>query len=88
MEIELIKSKVNKILVDRLFIDEGMIKDDASLVDDLGCDSLDRVELIMDFESEFNINIPDERSENCETVKDLYDMLDELLLFDVNGKGR
>ena len=81
METELIKSKVNKILVDRLFVDEDMIKDDASLVDDLGCDSLDRVELIMDFESEFNINIPDERSDKCETVKDLYDMLDELLLY-------
>lgn len=81
METELIKSKVNEILVDKLFIDEEMVKDDARLVEDLDCDSLDRLEIIIELEKEFDITISDERADRCVTVSDVYSMLDELLLF-------
>ena len=81
METELIKSKVNEILVDKLFIDEEMVKDDARLVEDLGCDSLDRFEIIIELEKVFDITISDERAARCVTISDVYGMLDELLLF-------
>ena len=65
-----IKSKVKSIIVDKLGVDEGEVSNDASFTSDLGADSLDTVELIMEFEKEFNIAIPDEEAENIQTVGD------------------
>ena len=55
-----IESKVKAIIVDKLGVDEAEVKPEASFTNDLGADSLDTVELIMEFEKEFGINIPDE----------------------------
>ena len=73
-----IEKKVNDILVDKLGVDYDEVKNEAKFEDDLGGDSLDCVELVMEFEYEFGISIPDERAEKCETVKDMYDMIEEL----------
>ena len=54
-----VKSKVISIIVDKLGVDEGEVTNEASFTNDLGADSLDTVELIMEFEKEFNIAIPD-----------------------------
>ncbi|HZK10827.1 MAG TPA: acyl carrier protein [Atribacterota bacterium] len=62
--------RVKKIIVDQLGIDESKIKDNSSFVDDLGADSLDIVELIMAFEEEFDIEIPDEDAEKMKTIED------------------
>ncbi|MEC8605954.1 MAG: acyl carrier protein, partial [Bacteroidota bacterium] len=56
-----VKSKVISIIVDKLGVDEGEVTNEASFTNDLGADSLDTVELIMEFEKEFNIAIPDEQ---------------------------
>ncbi|WP_017872198.1 MULTISPECIES: acyl carrier protein [Candidatus Caldatribacterium] len=61
-------SKVKEIIVDQLGVDEEDVTPDASFVDDLGADSLDIVELIMAFEEEFDIEIPDEDAEKITTV--------------------
>ncbi len=61
-------SKVKEIIVDQLGIDEEEVTPDASFIDDLGADSLDIVELIMAFEEEFDIEIPDEDAEKITTV--------------------
>jgi len=63
-----VKSKVVSIIVDKLGVDEGEVTTEASFTNDLGADSLDTVELIMEFEKEFNIAIPDEQAENIQTV--------------------
>ena len=63
-----VKSKVISIIVDKLGVDEGEVTNEASFTNDLGADSLDTVELIMEFEKEFNIAIPDEQAENIQTV--------------------
>ena len=63
-----IKSKVISIIVDKLGVDEGEVKAEASFTNDLGADSLDTVELIMEFEKEFNIAIPDDQAEKIQTV--------------------
>ncbi|MEY4603330.1 MAG: hypothetical protein RIT43_622 [Bacteroidota bacterium] len=65
-----IKSKVISIIVDKLGVDENEVTDNASFTNDLGADSLDTVELIMEFEKEFNIAIPDDQAENIQTVGD------------------
>ena len=65
-----IESKVKAIIVDKLGVDEAEVKPEASFTNDLGADSLDTVELIMDFEKEFNITIPDEDAEKITTVKE------------------
>lgn len=62
--------KIKKIIVDQLGVDESKIMEDSSFVDDLGADSLDIVELIMAFEEEFDIEIPDEDAEKIKTVGD------------------
>ena len=62
------KSKVIAIIVDKLGVDEGEVTEEASFTNDLGADSLDTVELIMEFEKEFNIAIPDDQAENIATV--------------------
>lgn len=58
-----IKEKVRKIVAEHLGVDEAKVTDNASFIDDLGADSLDLVELVMAFEDEFKIEIPDEASE-------------------------
>ena len=63
-----IKSKVISIIVDKLGVDEAEVKPEASFTNDLGADSLDTVELIMEFEKEFNIAIPDDQAEKIQTV--------------------
>ncbi len=63
-----VKSKVISIIVDKLGVDEGEVTNEASFTNDLGADSLDTVELIMEFEKEFNIAIPDDQAENIATV--------------------
>ena len=63
-----IESKVKAIIVDKLGVDEAEVKPEASFTNDLGADSLDTVELIMEFEKEFDIQIPDDQAENIQTV--------------------
>ncbi len=63
-----IADKVKKIIVDKLGVDESEVTPEASFTNDLGADSLDTVELIMEFEKEFDISIPDEQAENIQTV--------------------
>lgn len=65
-----ISSRVKAIIVDKLGVDEGEVTDEASFTNDLGADSLDTVELIMQFEKEFNISIPDDQAEKISTVGD------------------
>ena len=63
-------SRVISIIVDKLGVDEGEVTSEASFTNDLGADSLDTVELIMEFEKEFNIAIPDDQAEKIATVGD------------------
>ncbi len=65
-----IAAKVKSIIVEKLGVDEADIADDASFTNDLGADSLDTVELIMEFEKEFDLTIPDEDAEKIATVGD------------------
>jgi acyl carrier protein len=65
-----ITNKVKSIIVDKLGVDEKEVTPTASFTNDLGADSLDTVELIMEFEKEFNIAIPDEQAEKIGTVGD------------------
>ncbi len=65
-----IAEKVTSIIVDKLGVEESEVTTEASFTNDLGADSLDTVELIMEFEKEFNIAIPDEQAENIGTVGD------------------
>jgi acyl carrier protein len=61
-------TKVKKIIVDHLGVEEAKVVETASFIDDLGADSLDQVELVMAFEEEFGIEIPDEAAEHITTV--------------------
>lgn len=63
-----IAERISKIIVDKLGVDESEVTPEASFTNDLGADSLDTVELIMEFEKEFDISIPDEQAENIQTV--------------------
>ena len=72
-----VKSKVISIIVDKLGVDEGEVTNEASFTNDLGADSLDTVELIMEFEKEFNIAIPDEQAENIQTVGETISYIEE-----------
>ena len=65
-----ITSKVKAIIVDKLGVDESEVTPAASFTNDLGADSLDTVELIMEFEKEFNLSIPDDETEKIGTVGD------------------
>jgi acyl carrier protein len=65
-----IASRVKAIIVDKLSVEESEVKDEASFTNDLGADSLDTVELIMEFEKEFGISIPDDQAEKISTVGD------------------
>ncbi len=65
-----ITEKVRAIIVDRLGVDEADVTTEANFINDLGADSLDTVELIMELEKEFDIQIPDEEAEKIQTVSD------------------
>lgn len=65
-----VTTKVKAIIVDKLGVDESEVTITASFTDDLGADSLDTVELIMEFEKEFDIQIPDDKAEKITTVGD------------------
>ncbi len=69
--------RIKKIIVDQLGVDESKITENSSFVDDLGADSLDIVELIMAFEEEFDIEIPDEDAEKMKTIGDAIKYLDK-----------
>ncbi len=62
--------RVKKVVADKLGVDAAKIEEKSSIVDDLGADSLDQVELVMAFEEEFNCEIPDEVAEKIITIKD------------------
>ncbi len=68
--------KVKKIIAEQLGVDEAEVTTEASITDDLGADSLDLVELVMAFETEFNIDIPDEEAEKIKTVGDAVSKID------------
>ncbi len=72
-----IATKVKAIIVDKLGVDEKDVTPEASFTNDLGADSLDTVELIMDLEKEFNIQIPDEAAEKISTVGDAIAFIEE-----------
>ena len=72
-----ISAKVKAIIVDKLGVDESEVTPEASFTNDLGADSLDTVELIMEFEKEFNISIPDEQAEKITKVGEAVSYLEE-----------
>ena len=72
-----IAEKVKAIIVDKLSVDEAEVKNEASFSNDLGADSLDTVELIMEFEKQFNVTIPDEQAEKISTVGDAIKYIEE-----------
>jgi len=72
-----IENKVKAIIVDKLGVNEKEVKPEASFTNDLGADSLDTVELIMEFEKEFGINIPDDETEKISTVGDAIKYIEE-----------
>lgn len=65
-----VATRVKEIIVKHLDVDQSKVTDNASFIDDLGADSLDTVELIMEFEEEFGCTIPDDAAEKLRTVKD------------------
>ena len=68
-----IAEKVKNIIVDKLSVEESEVTNEASFTNDLGADSLDTVELIMEFEKEFGFTVPDDIAEGVDTVGDAYD---------------
>jgi acyl carrier protein len=69
--------KVKKIVVEHLGVEAEKVTEEASFIDDLGADSLDIVELVMAFEEEFSVEIPDDAAEGIATVKDAIDYIDK-----------
>ncbi|MFM2136210.1 MAG: hypothetical protein RL021_1610 [Bacteroidota bacterium] len=72
-----IAAKVRSIIVDKLGVDDKEVTPEASFTNDLGADSLDTVELIMEFEKEFNIAIPDDQAEKISTVGQAIDYIEK-----------
>ena len=72
-----VKVKIIEIIVDKLGVDESEVTAEASFTNDLGADSLDTVELIMEFEKEFNIAIPDDQAEKIQTVAQAIEYIEE-----------
>lgn len=70
--------KIKDIIVDKLGIDEEKVTPEASFKDDLGADSLDIAELVMELEDEFDMEIPDEEAENINTVGDALNFIDKI----------
>ncbi|MEJ7776180.1 MAG: acyl carrier protein [Sphingomicrobium sp.] len=69
--------RVKKIVVEHLGVEAEKVTEEASFIDDLGADSLDIVELVMAFEEEFNVEIPDDAAEKITTVKDAIEFIDQ-----------
>ena len=69
-------AKVKKIVVEHLGVEADKVTEEASFIDDLGADSLDIVELVMAFEEEFGVEIPDDAAEKIATVKDAIDYIE------------
>jgi acyl carrier protein len=69
--------RVKKIVVEHLGVDAAKVTEDASFIDDLGADSLDIVELVMAFEEEFEVEIPDDAAEKISTVADAINFINE-----------
>ena len=67
-----VQEKIKQIIVDELGVDEAEVTENARFIEDLGADSLDLVELVMRFEEEFDIEIPDEDAEKIQAVRDAY----------------
>ena len=72
-----IASRVKAIIADKLNVDETEVTENAEFTKDVGADSLDTVELMMEFEKEFGISIPDDKAEGITTVKDAIDFIEE-----------
>ena len=72
-----VADKVKQIIVEQLGVDEAQVDSTASFVDDLGADSLDIVELVMKFEEDFELDIPDEDAEKIKTVKDAVEYIEK-----------
>ena len=72
-----IADRVKKIVVEHLGVEEEKVTENASFIEDLGADSLDTVELVMAFEEEFGLEIPDDAAEKIQTVKDAIDFIKE-----------
>ena len=72
-----VEQKVKQIIVEQLGVDESQVDNKASFVDDLGADSLDIVELVMAFEEEFSVEVPDEDAEKLQTVGDVTKYIEE-----------
>ena len=68
---------MKKIVVEHLGVEQDKVTEDASFIDDLGADSLDIVELVMAFEEEFGVEIPDDAAEKITTVRDAIDYIDQ-----------
>ena len=72
-----VEQQVKKIIVDHLGIDESKVTADSKFIDDLGADSLDTVELVMAFEEQFSIEIPDDAAETILTVQNAIDFIEK-----------
>jgi len=72
-----VAERVKKIVVEHLGVEEAKVAEKASFIDDLGADSLDTVELVMAFEEEFNVEIPDDAAEKILTVQDAISFIEE-----------
>ncbi|MFA6279214.1 MAG: acyl carrier protein [Bdellovibrionales bacterium] len=72
-----IAERVKKIVIEHLGVDAAKVTDNASFIDDLGADSLDTVELVMAFEEEFGVEIPDDAAEKIVTVKDAVEFINQ-----------
>ena len=72
-----VADRVKKIVVEHLGVEEDKVAEAASFIDDLGADSLDTVELVMAFEEEFNVEIPDDAAEKIQTVGDAVKFIEE-----------
>lgn len=72
-----VQEKIRQIIVDELGVDESEVTENARFIEDLGADSLDLVELVMRFEEEFGIEIPDEDAEKIQAVRDAYNYVEQ-----------
>ena len=72
-----VAERVKKIVIEHLHVDAEKVTDNASFIDDLGADSLDNVELVMAFEEEFGVEIPDDAAENITTVQDAVSFIEK-----------
>ena len=76
-EVESVESKVKKIVIDHLGVEPSKVSPESKFIDDLGADSLDTVELVMAFEEEFGVEIPDDAAETIITVQNAIDYIDK-----------